>query len=130
MSNLQAVRLEGSALRIVNDTTRSFKLNSIPWPVRSGEDYRFSVSARVAPASLGSGSFTLIFYDRSEIDRAWIPLAPAKVPLATATTGRLGTWQAAIPSTGLDVYLIRAEYAGDADWGPARSVVISPDGAR
>ena len=51
----------GRMLRVVTEEGETAAINSSEFPVTAGEAYRVAFLARVAPASAGSGYFTLVF---------------------------------------------------------------------
>ena len=123
VSNPLATSLEGSAVRMIVPSAQRLSLTSSSASV-AGNDFALVVTARVAPASLGSGVFVLIFGNANgEISRVEIPLAAAKVPLATVTTDSAGVWQATLPLSGFDGAQFWADYAGDSVLWPARAIV-------
>ncbi len=123
VSNPAVVSLEGTSARLIVPTAQRLLLTSAPFAA-AGSAFTFTVVARVAPASRGSGHFVLIFGDANgEISRAEIPLEAAKVPLGTATTDSAGHWQVSLPLSGVDGARLWADYAGDVALWPARVVV-------
>jgi hypothetical protein len=130
VSNPFTVSLEGSALRVIASPLQKLALTSAPMAITGSGDFHLSVVARVAPASLGAGYFTVIFANAAgEISRAEIPLEAAKVPLATALTSSDGTWQVSIRGSGLGDAQIWADYAGDAANWPARALAATASAA-
>jgi hypothetical protein len=76
----------------------------------------------VAPESLGSGYFAIIFSDgQSELTRQMVPLAAAVVPLGTAITDAGGSYSLTLAPGALLPGTLRATFAGTADAWPARA---------
>lgn len=95
-------------------------LNSAPFAVTAGDAFQLSFSARVAPLSVGSGYFTLIFLDANgEFLRERIPLAAEKLTVGSTTTDSVGNYQMSLTSLGASHVLLEATYAGDAQHWPA-----------
>ena len=104
-------------------------LNSPRFTVKPGARYEFSVSARVAPKSAGSGYFALIFLkDDKETARVRLPIEAATVPAGSATTAEDGSWLLDLSSFAGDAapgeYRLRASYAGSEWYWPSRADVI------
>jgi hypothetical protein len=97
---------------------QAFWLNSWPVGVTAKAQFTFRVTARVAPLSVGSGYFTLIWFDGAgrEPSRENIMLQPRTISLGTATTAADGSFKIGnLPDS--DAYQVTAEYGGsDALW--------------
>jgi hypothetical protein len=117
-------RVEGANLHIVAQPGQSVLLNSTSMAFTSAVPYTFRVNARVAPGSLGSGYFTLVFLNATtEISRVRIPVAPANLSLGSTTTDVFGRYAFPLPAAGPDAFQVQSSYAGsNADW-PAQSAV-------
>jgi hypothetical protein len=114
-------RVDAEGLHVSADAGQDAAANSPRFPVSGGASYTATFVARVAPESLGSGYFAIIFSDgQSELTRQMVPLAAAVVPLGTATTDAAGSYALALPAEALLPGTLRATFAGTADAWPAR----------
>src|SRR5208283_1621740 len=75
-------------------------------------------SARVAPSSFGSGYFTVIFLNGTEIMRQEIPLTADKATLATTLTDAAGNYQVGLSALGTSQVTLEVVYAGDSQHWP------------
>lgn len=93
-------------------------INSVPFSVTPGASFSLTIRARISPASVGSGSFSLIFLKDTEHSRKSLAFQPALLSLGSGTTGADGSYRIAyaVPAGAMAV---RAEYAGDAQYWPA-----------
>ena len=99
--------------------------NSPRFAVTPGAAYTATFVARIAPASLGGGYFSIIFTDgQSELTRQLLPLTAAAVPLGSTRADADGRYQLPLALDGLPEVILRASYAGDADHWPARSEAL------
>jgi hypothetical protein len=115
----------GNLLHLLATASQSIQLNGGMFTVTPGASYTVDFTARVSPASVGSGDLVLIFLGPSaEITRVSLPLAP--VPLSrVATTAADGTFQADLPAAS-GKRRLDASYAGDALRWPAFASATSP----
>jgi hypothetical protein len=81
--------------------------------VYAGAQFTFQVIATVAPVSVGSGYFTLIWLDSAgnEPSRETIMFEPQTQTLGTATTGSDGSFNLTMP-VDPSVYQVTAQYVG------------------
>ena len=113
-------KMEGTALHIALKRGESFLLNSEPISFTAAVPFTLRVQAQVAPRSVGSGYFALIFLGASgEVGRVLIPLAPATVTLGTATTDSSGRFRLRLPAKRPEAFQVEATYAGDKENWPA-----------
>lgn len=113
-------RGSGQMVTVQATPSQTAALTSFPFGVTAGEAFQLSFSARVAPLSLGSGYFTVIFLTSgTESARYRIPLVPATVALGTATTGSAGNYQFSLASLGTSQVVLQAIYGGDSQHWPA-----------
>jgi hypothetical protein len=116
----QTVDAEG--LHVVAAAGQDAAANSPRFDVTAGAPYTVSFLARVAPASLGSGYFSIIFSDGgSEGSRDLVPLAAAAVPLGSTTTDDAGRYTLAVDLAAFPDAVVRVSFAGDDDLWPART---------
>ena len=84
----------GKMVRVVAAQGEVAAINSSEFPVTSGEAYEFAFLARVAPASAGSGYFTLVFLGPAqEVDRIRLPLEAGPAAAGTLTTDENGAFE-------------------------------------
>ena len=95
-------------------------------PVTPGAAFTLQVTARVAPVSIGSGYFTIIWLDQNgaEPSRDTILFEPQAAVLTTATTAADGTFAAGI-AVDPTAYQVTAQYAGSGSLWPALATVPS-----
>ena len=128
----QAWGLQGQAQLVTSDlgpgqmvqvqaTSSEFAaLTSAPFSVAPGEAFQFTLSARVAPASAGSGYFTVIFLNGdTEIVRDTISLKAGRSALGTVVTDGTGSYQLGIDSLGTSSVILESTFAGDPQRWPA-----------
>jgi hypothetical protein len=114
----------GSMLRIKASPRQSLSADSPRFGVEPGQRFTLTFDARVAPASTGSGYFSLVFWGRSgEVSRERIPFAPASFALGTRTTDASGSFRATFHSPGAELPLgqvrVDARFDGDQQLLPA-----------
>lgn len=114
----------GSMLLVRASPRQTVIVNSPDFGVRSGESFSVSFDARVAPKSVGSGYFTLVFLGASgEVSREQIPFAPATFEVGTRTTDQQGAFGATFHPPGVYLHLgkvlVEASFAGDDRHWPA-----------
>jgi len=115
-------RVDAEGLHVSADAGQDAAANSPRFPVSGGATYTATFLARVAPESLGSGYFAVIFSDgQSELTRQMVPLAAAVVPLGTAITDAAGSYALTLAPGVLLPGTLRASFAGTADAWPARA---------
>jgi hypothetical protein len=76
------------------------ELNSAPMPAKGSDmAFTYSVSARIAPASEGSGYFGVFFLKNGhELSRTRIPFQPPLLPAGSVKTASDGTWSLTLPA--------------------------------
>jgi len=114
----------GQMVQVLATSSLTAALTSAPFTLTSGAAFKVSFSARVAPSSLGSGYFTVIFLSGgTEISRQEIPLTAGKLRFATTSTDATGNYQFGLTSFGTSQVTFEAAYAGDAQHWPAYALV-------
>lgn len=109
----------GQMVQVQVSSSQAASLTSAPFDVASGATFQVAFSSRVAPLSVGSGYFTVIFLNSGiEFQRYTIPLAPGKLALGTTGTDGAGTFQMSLTSLGGWHVILEANYAGDAQHWP------------
>ena len=111
-------RGEGSMLAVQASPDQSLLANSALFPVEAGQPYTVSFEAKVAPSSVGSGYFALVFLGaRGEIDRRRILFLPASFDIGTRITDETGAFRATFHAPGIQLslgkVLIEAWFPGD-----------------
>jgi hypothetical protein len=95
----------GRMLSVVAERGEVAAINSNEFLVIAGEAYQVAFLARVAPASRGSGYFTLVFLGSTqEVDRIRLPLEAGPASAGTLTTDAEGAFEVPlvdIPGTTL-----------------------------
>ncbi len=105
----------GNMMRVQVSSTETARLDSATFTVTSGSPYTFSVAARVAPISLGSGYFCVLFYDA---ERVVIPLTAARVQVGTTTTNANGDFALGLSSLGSDPVDLQVMFNGNSVFWP------------
>jgi hypothetical protein len=115
----------GKMVKVNVTSSQQAELTSSSFAVDPGAAFRLTVSARVAPASAGSGAFIVIFLNKDgmEIGREWIPFASAHAPIGMATTDAKGAYGVSLAAIGAAPALVEASFAGDASRYPARATI-------
>ena len=115
----------GMMLRVVATPAQYIGDNSGSFAVTPGAEYRFWVAVRVPEASIGSAYIAPIFLrtEQSEGRRDIHPLAPAPIPVGTATTDAAGAFSLTTSVIEAGRYRLRAAYPGDAARWPAEAQV-------
>jgi hypothetical protein len=117
-------------LRVVATTTQAVGDNSGSFAVTPGAEYRFWAAARIPEGSIGSAYIAPIFLvaGGSEVRRDIHQLAPAPIPVGTATADATGAFSLTTSAMEAGRYRLRAAYPGDdARWPAwARVDVIVP----
>ncbi|HEX3745596.1 MAG TPA: hypothetical protein VHW09_16755 [Bryobacteraceae bacterium] len=114
----------GLGVTVTAQPGQTVGLNSTRISVTPGVAFTLQVTARVAPVSIGSGYFTLIWFsaDGNEPSRETILFEPQAQTLTTATTALDGTFSAGIAvDSGTD--RVTAQYAGSGSLWPAMATV-------
>jgi hypothetical protein len=110
----------GQMVQVLATPSQTAALTSAPFALTPGAAFEVSFSARVAPSSVASGYFTVIFLlNGTEISRQEIPLTATKVTFATTSTDALGNYQFALSSLGTSLVTLEATYTGDVLHWPA-----------
>jgi hypothetical protein len=116
--------VDAEGLHVAAEPGQDAAANSPRFAVSGGASYTATFVARVAPESLGSGYFSIIFSDgRAELTRQLIPLAAAVVPIGTTTTDGDGRYELMIDAAAVSRGAVRAEFAGSDEAWPARAEV-------
>jgi hypothetical protein len=114
----------GGALHVMVQPDEIAALDSTSFAVTAGADFTATFVARVAPASEGSGYFSVFFLDpNQEISRIRIPLRAQKVPVGEAITGGGGAFEFQVSEAPAWPVLFHAWYAGDDRRWPAYAEV-------
>jgi hypothetical protein len=89
----------GWMVQVLAAPSQTAALTSAPFALTPGAAFQVSLSARVAPSSLGSGYFAVIFLSGgTEISRQEIPLTAGKLAFATTSTDAAGIYQFGLSS--------------------------------
>jgi hypothetical protein len=107
-------------LHIKADRGQALGFNSTAVAVTPKAQFTLRVTARVSPVSVGSGYFTLIWFNAAgnEPSREVLPFEPNTIALGTATTAADGSFKIGnLPDS--NGYQIKAEYAGSDKLWPA-----------
>ena len=114
----------GQALHVTASSGQVAAINSSEFPVTPGARFTLTFTARVSPASTGSGYFDLVFLDSThEVSRSTINLATAQVLVGAPKTNAQGAFAAPIAQpipTGS--YLIEAWFHGSSALFPSYAV--------
>ena len=114
----------GSALHVMAQPGQIANIDSTVFPVTAGAAYTATFVARVAPASEGSGYFSVFFLGAGqEISRVTIPLRAETVPAGEAITGEGGAFELELPDVPPWPTSFQAWYAGDDIHWPAYTEV-------
>lgn len=115
-----SVAREGSYTAMHTSATRSQRtfINSMPFEVTPGSRFSMSVKARISPASVGSGTISLIFLREAEVSRTSLLFQPATIRMGKAVTAADGSYRIRY-ATPDGPHLLRAQTAGDAQYWPA-----------
>ena len=114
----------GQALHVTAQPGQTAGLSSTSFAVTAGATFTATFVARVAPASEGSGYFSIFFLgSNEEVYRIRIPLRAEKVPLGEAVTGGSGAFKFQMPDAPAWPVLFQAWYAGDDVHWPAYAEV-------
>lgn len=110
----------GSALHVTAQPSQMAAIDSSSFAVTAGASFTATFVARVAPASEGSGYFSVFFLGPDqEISRIMIPLRAEKVSVTEAVTGADGAFEFHLPDVPPWPVLFQAWYAGDDAHWPA-----------
>jgi len=118
----------GNLLNVTASPDQDMGSNSTEFTVTPGASFTFSVSARVSPASEGSGYFLLIFFgnDGTEFTRLNIPFSASPFDVGSATTGDDGGFSFTVDLPLDPGTEITARYAGDPPRWPVLATVTVP----
>jgi hypothetical protein len=109
----------GQRVQVLATPVETAALTSALFAITPGAGFQVSFFARVAPSSFGSGYFTVIFLNGTEISRQEIPLTASKLTFATTSTDASGNYQIGLSSLGTSQVILEAAYSGDAQHWPA-----------
>jgi hypothetical protein len=114
------VRLEasdrgsGRMLHITASPSQSVMLNSGVFPVVAGSKFTWTMEARVAPGSMGSGYWGLFFLGANgEVGRKKILLEPAAFATAETSVDANGAFQLTVSDLPAGTFQVEADYPGD-----------------
>lgn len=93
-------------------------INSVPFAVTPGGQFTLTIRARIAPASAGSGGFSLIFLKTSEHSRKSLAFSAASIPLGSGTTAADGSYRIGYVAPA-GRFAVRAAFAGSDPYWPA-----------
>jgi hypothetical protein len=124
----------GQAVQVLAAVRESAGLDSAPFPITAGAEYRLTIAARIAPAALGSGYFWLAWRDANDFLQVpspspgtphseSLPIAPGHLPMGTATTNAAGQYQVSLSALGNEAASVAATFAGDSGHWPAAARV-------
>ena len=114
-------RGSGRMLRLVAPAGRSLGINSAEFGVTPGAAYRVWVAVRVPVASADAAYVAPIFLATDELRRDVRSIAPAPIPLGTATTDASGGFTQGLGGLEDGLYRVTASWDGDATRWPARA---------
>ncbi len=105
----------GQMLHVMATPTQTVILNGTPFAVTAGATYTTSFAARVAPISIGSGYFAVVFLDSSgnEVRRLSIPFDLASISIGQTITDANGAFQFTLRDLPEGQLLLEASYPGD-----------------
>lgn len=110
----------GSALHAVVQPGQIAALDSTGFSVTAGAAFTATFVARVAPASKGSGYFSVFFLGPDqEVSRIRIPLRAGTVSLDETVTGADGAFAFHVPDAPASPALFQVRSAGDDSYWPA-----------
>jgi hypothetical protein len=126
----------GQMVQVVATAAQSATLDSFLFPVTEGVSFQVTISARIPPASSGSGYFFLAFQDASgnfvpipgpnpsDLKSETIPFTPTPLAVGTATTDAAGNFSLSLAALGSQKVLLKSTYPGDAQHWPAYDQVF------
>jgi uncharacterized protein (TIGR03437 family) len=109
----------GKSLQISATASQQTFINSVQFAVTPGSSYSLTVQARIAPASVGSGYFALIFLAGTEVSRTTLAFAPGTLNLGTAQTGTDGSYSLSFAPQNPGAFQVQASYSGNDTLWPA-----------
>jgi hypothetical protein len=112
-------RAAGQMVQVLATPSQTAALTSASFALTPGAAFNVWFSARVTPTSIGSGYFTAIFLNGTEISRQEIPLTASQAGLAVTSTDAAGSYQIDLTSLGNSQLTLEAAYAGDTQHWPA-----------
>ncbi len=114
-------------LHITAKSGQAKGLNSRSFAVTQSAQFTLKITARVSPASAGSGYFTLIWFNAAgnEPSREIVMFEPETRTLGTVTTGADGSFSMNNPVVP-GLYRITASYAGNDTLWPAQAGPAPP----
>ena len=128
-------RGSGQMVQVVATAAQSAMLDSSPFSVTGGDSFDVEISARVPPASVGSGYFFLAFKDAngnflpipgpnsSDLKAETIPFIATAPVVGIATTDAGGNFTLSLSALGSQKVILEGTYAGDAQHWPAHAQV-------
>jgi len=116
----------GRALQVQAQPSQDAAINSGRFAVRAGAEFSLTFVGRVAPRSLGSGYFDVVFLSASrEVRRFQIPLRAATVSLGQVVTDGGGHFAFEIQEAPVEPTAVRTWYAGDDRMWPAYAELVA-----
>ncbi len=116
--------VNGNAMHISATANQRTSVNSALLTITPGSSYVLTVRARIAPSSVGSGSFRLVFLAGGiGTSVAALDFTPAKVVTGAMQTNGDGTYGLPYAPPSADQFKIQAEFPGDDVRWPAIAVV-------
>ncbi|HZX27077.1 MAG TPA: hypothetical protein VFF16_08420, partial [Telluria sp.] len=113
---------DGAGLRTTATASQHTYVNSPVLAVTPGARFTVTITARIPPATAGSGTFNVIFLAPTEVGRKALPFSPGRIRLASATTGSDGSFNVALAwGQASGEFQLDARYAGTAALWPALS---------
>ena len=111
-------RGDGQMLNVTTTSEQSALLNGTAFDVTPGKRFKVTVAARIAPASAGSGYFTIIWLYEKEFKRQTIPIQAAPPGHVFVATDDSGTFRYVWPGLPTGRIVIKARWAGDDTHSP------------
>jgi len=119
----------GWMLHVIATPSQTAAINSASFPVTPGATYTLTFAARVAPVSVGSGYFDIVFLDPSkEVTRRIIQLEPAYVLIGSTTTDGMGAYRFILKELPPDSLILQAKYPGNDRYWPAYAETVERRG--
>jgi hypothetical protein len=112
----------GQALHVTAAPGQAGGINGTAFRVTPGARFTITFAARIAPSSVGSGYFAVMFLGPSsdaEVLRGVVPFAVTPTSLGTATTDSRGAFSLPFPALPPASYLVQAWFRGGSTMFPA-----------
>jgi hypothetical protein len=128
--HLSTALIDSGALHVLVGPGVPVIINSAPIPLNGHGDFTLRVNATIPSASVGSGSFAVVFLGATkEIQRRTIRFEEPIIPLGNVVTDRHGRWSVPVPKTpgaNPSSMTATADYDGDANDWPASAKLDTP----